>query len=235
MAAPWTGTINGANGSGGIGVVGSGPTIDNRRHDCRRFNGDGITRAFAIAFTGGTNSAGGGTSLAASTSPAAVSPLPSPPRPWSPLSITGPLTFGTGTQYVVRFSPTVSDDADVTGAAMLGGASVDAEFSGGSTVLTQYAILHASTGLSGTFGSVTTNLPSWLNADLSYGSNDVYLNLAFTAVGANANQQIVVDALNSGTSLPTGLFASSSTDLSSLDGEVATGAGRRPSSSPTSP
>ena len=221
-----TGNINGANGSGGVGVVGSGLTIDNTGGTITGgVNGDAISRAFAVAFTGGTNSIGGGTIIGGiDVTGGSFAPALTSSAIGTPLAISGPLTFGTGTQYVVRFSPTASDYADVTGAATLGGASVDAEFSGGSTVLTQYAILHASTGLSGTFGSLTTNLPSWLNADLGYGSNDVYLNLAFTAVGANANQQRVIDALNSGTSLPIGLFTSSSNDLSSLDGEVATGA-----------
>jgi uncharacterized protein with beta-barrel porin domain len=50
------GAGNGANGAGGIGVVGANLTIVNAGTIRGGLNGDGVTRADAISFTGGINS-----------------------------------------------------------------------------------------------------------------------------------------------------------------------------------
>jgi autotransporter-associated beta strand protein len=49
------GNISGANGAGGAGVVGSDLTVTNSGTITGGLSGDGVTRANAITFTGGTN------------------------------------------------------------------------------------------------------------------------------------------------------------------------------------
>ena len=75
-------------------------------------------------------------------------------------------------------NPSTSSFANVTGAATLGGATVAANFAGGSYVVKQYTILNAG-GISGGFNStvVNTDLPSGFKTALSYDASHVYLDL----------------------------------------------------------
>jgi hypothetical protein len=68
--------------------------------------------------------------------------------------------------------------ANVSGAATLGGATVNAIFAPGSYIAKQYTILTAGS-ISGAFGAVTnTNLPANFTDTLSYDATHAYLNLA---------------------------------------------------------
>jgi uncharacterized protein with beta-barrel porin domain len=231
----------GAGGIGGIGVVGSGLTISNGGSIAGGFANAGAgAQAFGIVFTGGTNAVGGpgtisgGIDVAGGTFAPALAGSPI----GTPLSFGGPLVFASGTQYVVRVSPTASDSATVTGAATLTGASVQAMFSPGSYVVRSYDILHATAGFGGTtFTGASGTVPGFQET-LSYTTTDVFLNLT-AALGAgttlNQNQQNVAAVLNnsfnSGGTLPPGFAgvfnlnaASLANALSQLDGEDATDA-----------
>ncbi len=243
------GSLNGSaglSGSGGVGVVGSGLTIDNSGGTITGgVNGDAISRAFAIEFTGGTNSIGGGAIQGGiSVTGGSFAPALSTSPIGTGLTIDGPLTFGSGTQYDVRFSSTTSDYASLvtstiggitsTGLATLTGASVSAQFNNDAWIKKQYTILSAAGGFSGSFSGVTTNLPSWTTSSLSYGPTlsptNVYLNLDTeysNTSGLNTNQLNTATALENyfttnGT-LPTKLFELRKSELTTADGEVATG------------
>jgi T5SS/PEP-CTERM-associated repeat protein/autotransporter-associated beta strand protein len=118
------------------------------------------------------------------------------------LTVNGSLSFTAASSYMVEISPTNADRVNVTGAATLGGATVNANFAAGSYVAKQYIILNATGGLGGsTFGSVVnTNLPQGFKSSLSYDANNAYLDLALSFIappgsGLNGNQQGVANAL----------------------------------------
>jgi autotransporter-associated beta strand protein len=160
-----------------------------------------------------------------------------PGTPGTAMTVAGTLKFNPGGNYLVQVSPTASTQANVNGAATLGG-NVLAVFAAGSYVPRQYDILH-SAGLGGTtFASLgTTNLPAGFTTSLSYTSTDVLLNVTAALGGAGGlagNQQNVSTALNNffnngGTLTPNflNLFALSGGNLanamSQLSGEAATG------------
>jgi uncharacterized protein YhjY with autotransporter beta-barrel domain len=226
----------GTPGAGGAGTVGSGLTIDNSGSIIGGLaDGGAGAQAYGIVFTGGTNSVGGTGTISGgidvqggSFAPAlATSPI------GTPLVISGPLTFASGTQYVVRISPAAADSAVVQGAASLTGAIVNAQFSPGSYVSKQYTILTTTAGLGGTSftGLSNANLPSGASDSLSYSADDVFLNLiaGFTTyTGLDINQQNVANALtkyfNSTGGIPATFFGLSPSGLTQIDGEDATGA-----------
>lgn len=156
-----------------------------------------------------------------------------PGDPVGTLTISGNLTFGAGSFYRVALSPAL---ANVSGAATLTGASVQAAVSPGSSIVKQSIILHAGGGLGGTtFSGISA--PNFV-ASLSYTPTDVLLNLTAAlgaGAGLNTNQQNIANTLNTffndvGT-LPanfSGVFGLTGnklgTTLSQLSGEAATGA-----------
>jgi uncharacterized protein with beta-barrel porin domain len=149
------------------------------------------------------------------------------------------LALASGAFYVVQINPATSSFANVTGTATLGGATVNATFTNGSYAARQYTILKAAGGVSGTFGSLNTNLPSAFQTTLSYDAHDAFLNLTANLGGGaggslSGNQQAVAtavnNAFNSGGALPAGfvnLFnlsgAALSNALTQVSGETATG------------
>lgn len=141
------------------------------------------------------------------------------------------LSFTAASTYLIEVSPSASSFASTfKGTATLGGASVQAVFAAGSYVSKQYTILSAASGLSGTFGSLTTNLSPNFSASLSYDANDVYLNLLLNFAipgGLNANQQSVGNALtnffNANSSIPAIYSMLSAAGLTQASGEAATG------------
>lgn len=141
------------------------------------------------------------------------------------------LSFTAASTYLIEVSPSASSfTSTYKGTATLGGASVQAVFAPGSYVSKQYTILSAASGVSGTFGSLTTNLSPNFSASLSYDANDVYLNLLLNFAipgGLNANQQNVGNALtnffNSNGSIPAVYSMLSAAGLTQASGEVATG------------
>jgi uncharacterized protein with beta-barrel porin domain len=224
---------NGDPGAGGAGIVGSGLTISNSGSISGGFaNGGAGAQAYGITFTGGANSIGstGTISGGVNVQGGSFAPALATSAIGTPLSFGGPLTFSSGTQYIVRVSPSASDNATASGAATLTGATVNAQFSFGSYVPKKYTILTAAGGLAGTtFSSLTnTNLPQGVIDSLSYDVNDVYLNLTvgFTGNnGNNGNQQNVANALNNYFNatggIPAAFFGVSPGGLSQIDGEAA--------------
>ncbi len=153
------------------------------------------------------------------------------------ITVNGNLAFGAGSFYLVEVSPTAADRTNVTGAAALNGA-VLASLAPGSYTARQYTILSAAGGLGGTTFASLGGIPAGFAADLSYGANDVFLNLS-AALGLSsalsANERNVANAINgyfnNGGALPLnfyGLFgltgANLANALTQLSGEAATGA-----------
>ena len=147
----------------------------------------------------------------------------------SSIAVAGNLAFQSGALYLVQFNQTTASFANVTGTAILGGAAVNAVFAGGS-VLKQYTILSAAGGVSGSFGSLSTNLPANVQTALSYDANHAYLNLNLnfaTSGGLNGNQQAVGNALSnsfsSNGSIPLVYSTLKAGNLTQASGETATG------------
>jgi autotransporter-associated beta strand protein len=147
------------------------------------------------------------------------------------LTVQGSLVFTAASSYMVEVSPANADRVNVTGAATLGGATVNASFAAGTYVAKQYTILNATGGVSGTFGAeVNTNLPANFHTSLSYDANNAYLNLLLTfavPTGLNANQQNVGNVLtnffNTTGGIPLVFGALTPAGLTQASGELATG------------
>jgi uncharacterized protein with beta-barrel porin domain len=153
--------------------------------------------------------------------------------PGSSMTVTGSLALQSGAFYMVQIDPTTSSLTNVIGNATLSGATVQATFTAGSYVAKQYTILHTTTGVTGTFGSVANfNLPSGFTTTLSYDANNAFLNLALSFTpppgsGLTSNQQNVADAVvgffNRTGSIPLVFSALNPAGLSQASGETATG------------
>jgi uncharacterized protein with beta-barrel porin domain len=227
------GGANGMASAGGAGVVGSDLIIINNGMIAGGMSGGSVTRADAILFTGGTNFLGGTGTVGSFTMTSGGTFAPGSGTPGSSMTVSGNLAFQSGAIYMVQINPATSSFANVTGTAMLNGATVNAVFAPGSYVSRRYTILTATGGLGGTtFAALTnSNLPSSATDSLSYDADDVFLNLepGFTSfTGLNPNQQNVANALtnsfNSTGGIPAGFFGLSPGGLVQIDGEAATGA-----------
>jgi uncharacterized protein with beta-barrel porin domain len=222
----------GSPGSGGAGIVGSGLTILNSGTISGGLSGDGVTRADAIVFTGGTNFLGGTGTVGSFTMTSGGTFAPGNGTPGSSMTVSGNLAFASGAIYLLQLNPSTASFATVTGSATLGGATVNANFASGSYVSKQYTILTATGGISGTFGALAnTNLPQGASDSLSYDANSVFLNLkaGFTNfTGLNVNQQNVANALtnffNATGRIPATFFSLSPAGLTQVSGELGTGA-----------
>jgi autotransporter-associated beta strand protein len=147
------------------------------------------------------------------------------------LTVQGSLVFTAASSYMVEVSPGNADRVNVTGTATLGGATVNASFAPGAYISRQYTILSAAGGLAGTFGSVANiNLPSSFTSSLSYGANDVFLDLALNfsvPAGLNLNQKNVANTLtnffNATGGIPAVFASLSPAGLTQVSGELATG------------
>ncbi len=164
---------------------------------------------------------------------------PGPQNAPGSMAFAGNLAFQSGALYVVQVNPATASIANVTGTATLVG-NVLATFAPGSYIARQYTILHADQGVSGAFAGLSANAPANFNASLSYGANDVFLNLTAalgkSVNGLNQNQVNVATAINGffnngGGVLPpnfASLFGLTGTNLatalSQLSGEAATAA-----------
>jgi autotransporter-associated beta strand protein len=152
--------------------------------------------------------------------------------PGSSMTVTS-LALASGALYVVQVNPTTASFANVTGAATLGGATVNAVFANGSYVAKQYTILSAAGGVSGTFGSlIDTNLPSNFKTALSYDATHAFLNLSLNFVpppgsGLAGNQQaagnVLTNFFNSTGSIPLVFGGLTAAGLTQISGETATG------------
>ncbi|RTM07378.1 MAG: autotransporter domain-containing protein [Bradyrhizobiaceae bacterium] len=152
--------------------------------------------------------------------------------PGGSMAVNGSLAFQSGAIYLVQLNPSTAAYASVNGTAQLGGATVVANFAAGSYVAKRYTILTASGGVSGTFSPVIVSAspPSNVHGSLSYGANDVYLDLILSfgiPSGLNGNQQRVGDALTNAFNANGGIAAVYAAltpgGLTQASGEPATG------------
>jgi autotransporter-associated beta strand protein len=146
------------------------------------------------------------------------------------LTVHGNLLFTAAASYMVEISPANADRTNVTGAATLGGATVNASFAAGTYVNKQYTILNAGGGVTGAFnGPVNSNLPNGFKSSLSYDANNAYLNLEIVLAqysGLNGNQQNVANALanffNTTDGIPLVFGTLTPAGLTQVSGETAT-------------
>jgi autotransporter-associated beta strand protein len=105
---------------------------------------------------------------------------------------------------LMNISPTNNQQVNVTGAASLAGA-LSLNASAGSYTAGRYTLLTAN-GVTGTFGSFTSNLSSFtrLGYTLSYDANDVYLNFLPNLLDTQTSLQANVVALQGVYALQTG-------------------------------
>jgi autotransporter-associated beta strand protein len=229
--AAGTETLTGAIGYSGATTINGGTLIVNS--SLASSSGVTVNSGGTLAGTGAV----GNTSIAGGTF------APGSGTPGSSLTVNGLLGFTAASTYAVNIDPTTSSFAQVTGAATLGGAIVNAIYATGSYVARQYTILTAGSR-SGTFGSlVNTNLPANFKPTLGYDATHAYLNLALnftptspptssspggapTAGGLNGNQQNVANALtnffNTTGGIPLAFGALTPAGLSQVSGESAT-------------
>ncbi len=128
-------------------------------------------------------------------------------------NVVGLYTQGAGSTYTVEVTPGgLSDKINVTGNAVISNTSSVAVMADAGTYQrrTTYTILTASTGVTGTYGGVTSNF-AFLTPTLSYDANDVFLTLlqsssAFAAGGQTGNQKSVGYALDLANPTATGDF-----------------------------
>lgn len=232
----FAGVIDDAGAGGGLTVAGGTQTLSgaNTYSGATTVNGgtlvvDGSIASATTVNTGGTL-AGSGTVAGVAVNGGTLAPG-SAASPFGPLAVNGPLSFTAASTYLVQVSSSNASFANVTGAATLGGATVNANFTSG-TVKKQYTILTAAGGLGGTaFNSaVVSNMPT-LNATLSYDTNNVFLNIGvnFTPGGGGltVNQQNVANALtnffNTTGGIPAAFVALSPAGLTTASGELGTG------------
>jgi uncharacterized protein with beta-barrel porin domain len=148
-----------------------------------------------------------------------------PGNPTGTLTVSGDLSFTSSSSYMVQVSGASNGLVAVTGTATLGGATVVVVPTG--SIAKHYTILTAGT-LPDTFNPVVAGLSPNLHATLSYGLNNVDLDLALGyGGGLNVNQQNVANVLtnyfNSTGSLPVALANLSPAGLTQASGESATG------------
>ena len=119
------------------------------------------------------------------------------------VSVAGFSQTSTG-NLLMNISPTNNQQVNVTGAASLAGA-LSLNASAGTYTIGKYTLLTAH-GVTGTFGSFTSNLSSFtrLGYTLSYDANDVYLNFLPNLMDTQASLQANVAALQGVYALQTG-------------------------------
>uniref|UniRef100_A0A973VYW7 Autotransporter domain-containing protein n=2 Tax=Bradyrhizobium septentrionale TaxID=1404411 RepID=A0A973VYW7_9BRAD len=157
--------------------------------------------------------------------------------PGTSMTVNGNLAFQSGALYLVAVNPSTASFANVSGAATLGGASVNATFANGSYISKQYTILSAGS-VSGTFGTLTNvNLPANFSDTLSYDATHAYFNLALNFTpppsapnygrGLSIKQQNVANTLvnyfNTTGGIPMVYGTLTPSGLTQASGELATG------------
>ncbi|MDN7421330.1 autotransporter domain-containing protein [Burkholderia dolosa] len=218
----FTGTISGAGTLDKLG--GNTLTLTN---DSSAFSGTTTIAAGTLSVDGklgGMLSVGAGATLAGSGTVGSVrlasgaTLSPGGAGRTAALSMAGNLTLMPGSTYWVDALPSgASDTVHVAGTATLNGGSVTVHAGDGTwNANTRYLLLDAAGGLTGSFGTVDTNL-AFLQPELSYDANDVYLQLtrngrSFASVGRTHNEIAAGAGVVSTTT--TGALA---TALSSLD------------------
>ena len=144
-------------------------------------------------------------------------------------NLSGNLILNSGGTYLVKVSPTASDQIVASGTAALSG-TVNAVFNPAAYVTKRYTILSAAGGLNDTRFStlVETNLPANFHAALSYTTKDVYLDLILNyglPGGLKGNQAAVGNTLINvftGSGIPFVYAGLTANGLTQASGEVGT-------------
>ncbi|MET4318846.1 autotransporter domain-containing protein [Bradyrhizobium sp. RT5a] len=232
----FAGVIDDAGAGGGLTLTGGTQTLSgaNTYTGATTINGgklivDGSILSPTTVNTGGTL-AGSGTAAGVAIIGGTLAPG-SAATPFAPLTINGPLSFTAASTYLVQVSSSNAGLANVNGAATLGNATVSAMFASG-TIKKQYTILSATGGFGGTTfnPAVVSNIPT-INASLSYGTNNVFLNIGLNFApsggGLTVNQQNVANTLtsffNSTGGIPAAFAALTPAGLTTASGELGTG------------
>lgn len=112
------------------------------------------------------------------------------------LNVNGSLVFAPGSTYQAEFNAAgQSDLIAVSGTATLAGTVTAIGAAGNYAPLTNYTIVTAQGGISGTFAGITTNL-AFLTPSLSYTANSAIMtmernNISFDGIGTSFNQRSV--------------------------------------------
>lgn len=161
------------------------------------------------------------------------------PGSFGSLVVYGNTTFNAGSTYAISVNAAgQSDKIAAVSATLNGGTVAVTTLAGAYSASTQYTILSTTTGLTGSFASVTISgyNPQFFTSALSYDGFSVFLTLnyntaAFSTVAQTQNQKAVAGALSAfGPNLPfLSSFAGQSDaqlryNLDQLSGEAATGA-----------
>jgi uncharacterized protein with beta-barrel porin domain len=171
----------------------------------------------------------GGAGTVGNTSMTGGTFQPGSGTPGTFMTVNGTLSFNAASTYAVNVNPLTSSFANVSGAATLGGATVNAIFANGSYVAKQYTILNAAS-FSGAFATTVTNtnLPANFTDTLTYDSTHAYLNLILSFStpapgGLNGNQNNVANALinyfNTNGSIPLAFGGLTANGLSQASGQ----------------
>jgi outer membrane autotransporter protein len=207
VAAGTTLTHNGTlSGPGGFTKSGAGTLMleatndytGATRVDAGRLAVNGSNPGSAVTVARGAALGGGGT--VGSTTIGTGATL-APGHSIGTLGVDGDITFAPGSIYSVETDAAGSGDrTEATGTASIDGGTVAVMARNGDYAdETEYTILRADEGVSGTFDDTTTNL-AFLDPTLAYGANEITLTLTrnqvdYASIAQTPNQQAVADAL----------------------------------------
>ncbi len=135
------------------------------------------------------------------------------------LTVTGAYTQGPSGTFAAEASPSGASELTIGGAASLAG-TLSLTFDPGVYTPTQYTLLTAAGGLSGTFGTVDAMGDLLVSYTLSYTANALVLTigdpLTFTDFAQTPNQIAVASILDAAMPTASGDLATVFTDLSGL-------------------
>ncbi|MDA9434389.1 hypothetical protein XH88_21805 [Bradyrhizobium sp. CCBAU 51627] len=222
LASAGTTTIVGVNGYSGATTISGGTLV---------VNGSIANSSIVTVNSGGTLSGTGIVDPATTTIMSAGVLRPgNTANPTGTLTITGNLAFQSGALYAVQVTPSAAASTTVFGVATLGGATVNAQFAPGGSLMKRYTILTAGS-INGAFDpNVVNTNADYFSGSLSYDATHVFLNLSLTFAGAgglSGNQQAVAHAISSffdaTGSVPMAFADLTASGLTQASGETATG------------
>lgn len=201
-------TLSGVNTYTGATIVNAG-----------KLSVNGSTSNSAVTVNNGGTLGGSGT---IGNTTIATGGILTPGNSIGTLTVNGNLSFAAGSVYRVEVDAAgANDHVNVTGTATINGGTVDVQAGAGTyQASTQYTILNAAGGRTGTFAGVTSNL-AFLTPSLGYDANNVFLTLArndisFSGVAITPNQIATSAALQNANAGATGDMSAVQTALTGL-------------------